>query len=63
MKKFIEGSLYCAGTVIGFLALLGRTTEVITHSEFKSAGAISVLFLALGYGFMKMNNRESKQIK
>ena len=57
MKKFIEGSLYFAGTVIGFLALLGRTTELITHNEFKSIGVISILFLAFGFWVMQINNR------
>ena len=60
-KKFVEGSLYIAALVIGFLTLLGRTAEIITHSEFKTFGMISCIFLGGGYLFSRLGSKETSK--
>ncbi len=54
MKKLIETSLYVAGTSIGLFTVMGRTIEVITYSEFKTASCIALCLCALGYGISKV---------
>ena len=60
-KKIVEGSLYIAALVIGFLTLLGRMDEVITHIEFKTFGMISCIFLGAGYLFSRLGSKATSK--
>ena len=60
-KKIVEGSLYIAALVIGFLTLLGRTAEVITNSEFKNYGMISCILFGAGYLFSRLGSKATSK--